>query len=450
MRSRSCSRACSRSVPRTCRSRLAAGRVLAEPALRHRRPAAVRQLGDGRLRRPRGGHAGPLRVDRTVGGRRAVRRARSRRARRWRSRPGPSSRPAPTRSCRSRRRRRSGDAVAVGAATARRTCPACAAATRSQARSSCRRGRASGSPQVGALAAAGVATVRVARRPRVAVLATGSELRPPGSTLAPGQIYEANTPLLAAQLEAAGAVVELLDTRRRRRRCDCRCARSAASRPTCSSPRAGSRSARTTSCAALAELGVEEVFWRVAVRPGEAGRVRRPRSHARVRAAGQPGLVARRLRAVRPPCRCSRCSSAAEPGPRTCRAALGRPCAVTRGVTSWLRARLRVEPDGVVLEPLQGQESHMIAASAAADALVLIERARASWPQATPCATSACSAPRSRARAARSRGRARAAVHAQAARAALGTARSGRPPRRRAGAAHAPAASTIATTGTPT
>ncbi len=40
-----------------------------------------------------------------------------------------------------------------------------------------------GAAQIGALAAAGVAEVRCGRRPRVAVLATGSELRSPGEVL---------------------------------------------------------------------------------------------------------------------------------------------------------------------------------------------------------------------------------------------------------------------------
>ena len=66
--------------------------------------------------------------------------------------------------------------------------------------------------QLGALAAAGVARVRCTRQPRVAVLATGSELRSPGEQLAPGEIYESNTVLLAAQLESAGAVVSVLDS----------------------------------------------------------------------------------------------------------------------------------------------------------------------------------------------------------------------------------------------
>ncbi|MBA3384317.1 MAG: molybdopterin molybdenumtransferase MoeA, partial [Actinobacteria bacterium] len=43
-----------------------------------------------------------------------------------------------------------------------------------------------GAAQIGALAAAGVPELVCVRRPRVAVLATGSELRTPGETLEPG------------------------------------------------------------------------------------------------------------------------------------------------------------------------------------------------------------------------------------------------------------------------
>ena len=46
-----------------------------------------------------------------------------------------------------------------------------------------------GAVHVGALAAAGVASVVCSDRPRVAIVATGSELRSPGEALEPGQIY---------------------------------------------------------------------------------------------------------------------------------------------------------------------------------------------------------------------------------------------------------------------
>lgn len=59
---------------------------------------------------------------------------------------------------------------------------------------------------VGALAACG-ARVEVVARPRVAVVSTGAEIVAAGAELAPGQVYDANGPALAAAAQAAGAVV---------------------------------------------------------------------------------------------------------------------------------------------------------------------------------------------------------------------------------------------------
>ncbi|WP_250448307.1 molybdopterin molybdotransferase MoeA, partial [Actinotalea sp. C106] len=53
--------------------------------------------------------------------------------------------------------------------------------------------------------AAGTGTVRVHRRPRVAVLSTGDELVPAGDALRHGQIHDSNSVLLAACVRAAGA-----------------------------------------------------------------------------------------------------------------------------------------------------------------------------------------------------------------------------------------------------
>src|SRR6185295_13627510 len=54
------------------------------------------------------------------------------------------------------------------------------------------------------------AEVACGARPRAAVLATGTELRRPGEPLGPGEIYEANGLILAAQLASAGACAERL------------------------------------------------------------------------------------------------------------------------------------------------------------------------------------------------------------------------------------------------
>jgi molybdopterin molybdotransferase len=63
------------------------------------------------------------------------------------------------------------------------------------------------------LAALGIANVRVATRPRVAVLCTGRELvDDPSQPLAPGQIRNSNGPFLAAQLPRAGAELAHIET----------------------------------------------------------------------------------------------------------------------------------------------------------------------------------------------------------------------------------------------
>ncbi|MEJ5225742.1 MAG: molybdopterin-binding protein, partial [Anaerolineales bacterium] len=57
---------------------------------------------------------------------------------------------------------------------------------------------------LGAIAASGHVTVTVARRPRVAILPTGTELVPIGAELKPGDILEYNSLVLAAQIKAMG------------------------------------------------------------------------------------------------------------------------------------------------------------------------------------------------------------------------------------------------------
>jgi molybdopterin molybdotransferase len=67
------------------------------------------------------------------------------------------------------------------------------------------RGAHLGAAEIGLLAAVGVQRVRVARRPRVAILATGSELVAAGRPLEPGQIRNSNSFTAYGQVLAAGA-----------------------------------------------------------------------------------------------------------------------------------------------------------------------------------------------------------------------------------------------------
>ena len=233
------------------------------------------------------------------------------------------------------------------------------------------RGAKLGAPQCAALAAAGVAQVVCARRPRVVVLATGSELRAPGAALGPGEIYESNTVLLAAAL--ADCDVEVLKPVAD----DEGSTRDAIARgleaDVLVTTGGVSVGPHDLVRASLTALGAEEVFWRVAVKPGK------PIAFA-VRDAtlifGLPGnpvssLVGYEL-FVRPAVDALQGASA--PRPRLHTAILGRSVRRTAQRDELVRARTRIEDDVVHVDPLDGQDSHMIARAAAADALVLVRR----------------------------------------------------------------------------
>jgi molybdopterin molybdotransferase len=230
-----------------------------------------------------------------------------------------------------------------------------------------------GAAQIGALAAAGVAEVTCVRRPRAVVLTTGSELRAPGTPLEPGEVYEANGVMLAAQLDAEGAVVTRLDAVEDDEAEHRRAIEQGLEHDVLVTSGGVSVGPHDLVRRVEAELGVEEVFWRVAVRPGKpvSFGVRGP-----TLVFGLPGnpvssLVACEL-FVRPALRALQ--GAADPRPRFAVGRLAAPVTRNAGRDDLLRARSTVTDDGVVLEPVGGQESHMIVRAAEADALVLVPR----------------------------------------------------------------------------
>jgi putative molybdopterin biosynthesis protein len=67
-----------------------------------------------------------------------------------------------------------------------------------------RKGTPLPSREIGMLAACGLASVDVVRRPKVAILGTGDELVQPGEALRPGAVYDSNSAILAAAVAEAG------------------------------------------------------------------------------------------------------------------------------------------------------------------------------------------------------------------------------------------------------
>jgi molybdopterin molybdotransferase len=123
---------------------------------------------------------------------------------------------------------------------------------------------------LGVAASVGRASLSCARRPRVALLVTGDELTDPGEPLAPGGIYSSNAYALAAQVERAGATLAL-----RERVADT----AQATRAALGSALDGADVVVVSGGVsvgphdhvkpALAELGVEQRFWGVSLRPGK-------------------------------------------------------------------------------------------------------------------------------------------------------------------------------------
>ena len=227
--------------------------------------------------------------------------------------------------------------------------------------------------QIGALAATGVAEVRCSVRPRVAVLATGSELRAAGEPLDYGQIYESNRAMIAAVLRTAGAEVELLPVVKDDESAHRVALERGLEADVLVTSGGVSMGPHDLVRRVAADLGVEEVFWGVAVKPGK------PLAFG-VRGAtlvfGLPGnpvsSLVGALAFVRPALLARQGIETVDLGYEHGRAATTFRRNPQRD--EFVRARRRTDEDGVFLDPVSGQESHMIVRAATADALVHVPR----------------------------------------------------------------------------
>jgi molybdopterin molybdotransferase len=132
-----------------------------------------------------------------------------------------------------------------------------------------RAGTRLGAAEVGLAVACGRASVSCARVPQVIVLATGDELVAPGEPLAPGQLHETNGLTLAALATGAGAHVAatgvVRDTEQQTREAIAEALERADVVVLSGGVSVGPHDHVKP---ALEALGVHEVFWRVALRPG--------------------------------------------------------------------------------------------------------------------------------------------------------------------------------------
>ena len=241
-----------------------------------------------------------------------------------------------------------------------------------------------GPAQVGALAAAGVHEVQCTKRPRVGILVTGSELKQPGQELGPGEIYESNGLLLATALQLAGAVPAQLgvvsDDADELERAMERALLGFDMLITSGGASVGPHDlVRETQ----AGLRVEELFWGVAVKPGKPVAFGVRRDHLVFNLPGNPVSVLVTFELfVRPAV--NALLGLPDPDPAFRLGILGSTARRNADRDQFIRARSRRDGDDVVLEPISGQESHMIARAGRADVLIEVEAGDGEVPAGSP------------------------------------------------------------------
>ncbi len=147
-------------------------------------------------------------------------------------------------------------------------------------------GRRLGPREVTLAAAAGYGELPVRRRPRVAILATGDELVPPGTQPGPGQIISSNPLGVAALLRQAGAEATLLGIARDNRDSLVQHIEAAREADVLVTIGGASVGEHDLVGPVLKSVGMELAFWKINMRPGK------PLLHGRLgqqRVIGLPG-----------------------------------------------------------------------------------------------------------------------------------------------------------------
>ena len=228
-----------------------------------------------------------------------------------------------------------------------------------------------GAAEVGVLASVGIARVPCARRPRLAVLTTGDELLEPDEPQRPGGVRNSNAYTIPALALSAGAVVVRLETVR-----DEPEATRAAIEPMlggeiaviCGGVSVGEHDHVK---GALSSLGVDEVFWRVALKPGKPTWFGIGPSGTLV--FGLPGnpvsAMVTFVLFVRP---AIAVMTGAPDAAQRLRAVLDEPLPKPPGRAHAVRCRLELRNDGWHARPTGDQDSHVLTSMLGADALAIV------------------------------------------------------------------------------
>jgi molybdopterin molybdotransferase len=228
-----------------------------------------------------------------------------------------------------------------------------------------------GAAELGVLASVGVSTVSCVRRPRLAVLTTGDELLEPGDRAKPGGVRNSNAYTIPALALSAGA--ELVGTETVRDDPDLTRAAIARSLDAelaviCGGVSVGGHDHVK---GALASLGVERVFWRVALKPGKPTWFGIGSRGALV--FGLPGnpvsAMVTFLLFVRPAIMTMSGAAARE---ERAHATLDQDLPRAPGRAHAVRCRVEARDDGWHARPTGDQDSHVLTSMLGAEALAIV------------------------------------------------------------------------------
>jgi molybdopterin molybdotransferase len=230
-------------------------------------------------------------------------------------------------------------------------------------------GRALDPHAISVAAAMGHASLPVRRKPRVAVLANGDELVPPGATPGPDQIVSSNGIGLAALIEELGGEAVDLGIAPDKREAIAAYVDRAASADILVTTGGASVGEHDLMQDALTDRGLKLDFWKIAMRPGKPLMVGRLGD---MRVLGLPGnpvstFVCAHI-FLKP---LVRALLGLPLGADLRTAKLGTPMPANDGRQDYVRARLRATAEGLEATPFDIQDSSMLSTLAAADALII-------------------------------------------------------------------------------